>query len=57
MPLGNLIYDLNTKTKKTIRTIENTNKKIAKAKSAILFNGQCKKEDILPNYTNIYKFR
>ena len=43
MPLGNLIYDLNTKTKKTIRSIENTNKKIAKAKSAILFNGQCQK--------------
>ena len=53
MPLGELLHDLPIETKKTARSIEQTNRKLSKAKSAVLFNRQCLNEDILPKYTNI----
>lgn len=46
MSIGNLICNLQMKTKKTIRTIENINNKLLKAKSVIKFNGQCLKDNI-----------
>ena len=51
---GQLIFDLPSGTKKLIRTIERTNRKLAKAYNSLVFNETCLKEDILPNYTNIY---
>ena len=46
MPLGELLHDLPIETKKTARSIEQTNRKLSKAKSAVLFNRQCLNEDI-----------
>ena len=53
MPLGELLHTLPIVARKTARSIEQTNRKLAKAKSAVLFNRQCLNEDILPIYTNI----
>ena len=54
MSFGELIFDLQTSTKKLIRNIERTERKLQKAKSALVFNKTCINEDILPKYTNIY---
>ena len=52
MPLGELIFNLSDGTKKLIRKIEKLNKKLSKAHHAVIFNGHCLNEDILPKYTN-----
>ena len=43
---GQLIFDLPSGTKKLIRTIERTNRKLAKAHNSLVFNETCLKEDI-----------
>lgn len=48
-----LIFPLPTATKRTLRSIEQNNKKILKCKYALVFNKTCIKENILPKYTNI----
>ena len=53
MNFGELIHDLQTNAKKVIRKIERTERKLQKAKSALVFNETCINEDILPKYTNI----
>ena len=54
MNFGELIHDLQTNAKKVIRKIERTERKLQKAKSALVFNETCINEDILPKYTNMY---
>lgn len=50
---GQLIFGLPPGTKKLIRTIERTNRKLAKAHNSLVYNETCIKEDILPKYTNL----
>ena len=40
-------------TKRTFNRIQKLNRKLSKAKSAVLFNDICIKENILPKYTNV----
>ena len=54
MNIGDLIFDLPQQTKLLIRQIEQTRKKLTKTKYSLAFNTTCLKEDVLPNYTNIY---
>lgn len=53
MSIGNLIYNLPPEIKKKIRCLEKLNIKIINTKYALVFNKTCKKEDIMPIYTNI----
>ena len=50
---ANIIGQLSTSLKKTIRKYEHTNRKLIKAEFALRFNEQCLNEDTLPIYTNI----
>ena len=52
---ANIIGQLSTSLRKTIRKYEHTNRKLIKAEFALRFNEQCLNEDALPIYTNIEK--
>ena len=54
MHFGELIHYLQTNAKKVIRKIERTERKLQKAKRALVFNETCINEDILPKYASIY---
>ena len=55
MSIGDLLFELPRHVKKkTVRKIENTQRKLAKAKNALVFNQTSIKENLLPNYNNIY---
>ena len=54
MPLGELLFNLTDDLKINVRKIEKLNRKLSKAQNAVIFNGHCLNEDILPRYTNIY---
>ena len=54
MIFDKLIYPQPENIKKLIRKIENLEKKLANARSAILFNKTCLNENILSKFTNIY---
>ena len=54
MNIGTLIYNLNYNIKRTIRKLENLNKKKNSIECSIIFNESCLQQNILPNYTNIY---
>lgn len=53
MSFGELIYNLPRETKKIIRSIETVNRKLVKAKNALVFNETAINENLLPNYTRI----
>ena len=53
MPLGQLLFNLTDEWKRHVRKIEKLNRKLSKAQNAVIFNGHCLKEDILPKYTNL----
>lgn len=53
MSFGNLIYQLTNECKTIIRHIEQTTKKLIKAKYALAFNKTCINENILPKYSNL----
>ena len=54
MSFGDLIHQLGNEPKTIIRHIEQTTKKLIKAKYALAFNKTCINENILPKYSNIY---
>ena len=51
---GHIIRNLSQIQRSRIRKIESTSKKIVNAEAAVKFNEIALKEDLLPNYTNIY---
>ena len=52
--LGTLLFNLPVERRKSVRDLEKISTKIIKTKCSLLFNSTCLKNDILPNYTNIY---
>ena len=54
--LGTLLFELPAERRKPVRELEKVSLKIIKLKCSLLFNSTCLKEDILPNYSNIYKY-
>ena len=56
MKIGQLIFHLPAEKKQKIRRIAKINKKIASGKSSLVFTRTCIKENLLPEYTNIYIF-
>ena len=52
MNFNELLYSFTDSLRKTVNKIIKTNSKLAKCENAILFNGLCLKEDILPKFTN-----
>ena len=55
MTLGELLHRLNEEEKTQARKIEKLNRKLSKAQHAVIFNGHCLKENVLPKYTNYTK--
>ena len=53
MNVTEILNSIPETTKKTFNKIQKLNRKLSKAKSAVLFNDICLKEHILPKYTNI----
>ena len=51
---GSFTFKFEINIRKTIRLIESTDKKLINAELASLFNETCKKENILPRYTDKY---
>ena len=56
MNIGNLIFTLPAWQKTLVRKTEKENKKIANTESSLVYNTTCLKENLLPTYTNIYKY-
>ena len=54
MNFGNLLYIQPENIFKNIRNIETTEKKLANAKIAVIFNNTCLNENLLPRFFNIY---
>ena len=54
--LGSLVYQLPVEQRKSVREVEKLSGKLTKLKCSLLFNSTCLKEEILPNYSNIYIF-
>ena len=54
MNFGNLLYIQPENIKRNIRNIETTEKKLANAKIAVIFNNTCLNENLLPRFSNIY---
>ena len=50
---GSFLFQFEINTRKTIRLIESTDKKLTNAELALLFNETCKNENILPRYTDL----
>ena len=53
MNVSETLRSLPDATKKTFNKIQKLNRKLSKARTAVLFNDICIKEDILPKYTNL----
>ena len=53
MSISDVLDLLPEPTKQTFNRIQKLNRKLSKAKQAVLFNETCLNENILPNYTNI----
>lgn len=53
MSIGEVLFNLPRNVKKTVRKIEATQRKLVKAKNALVFNQTAIKENLLPKYTNI----
>ena len=51
---GCLINNLSPEIKSKVRNLEKINRKIINCSYAVKFNETCIKEDLLPNYTDIY---
>ena len=51
MSIGEVLSKLPRNVRKTVREIEGTQRKLVKAKSALVFNETAIKENLLPNYT------
>ena len=54
MNFGNILYNLQDEERSSVRKIENISKKLITAQYAVIFNGVFIKENLLPNYANIY---
>ena len=52
--LGSLIHQLPEERRREVRDFEKVSRKIAKTRCSLLFNSTCLKENILPNYSDIY---
>ena len=50
----NLLHIQPDNIKRNIRNIETTEKKLANAKIAVIFNNTCLNENLLPRFSNIY---
>ena len=53
MTFGNLLFNVPVDLRKLYRKLEDTRKKLLKAKWSITFNNVCLKENIMPNYSRI----
>ena len=53
MNLGDILSHLPSNVRQTTNKLIKTHKKLAKCDNAVIFNGLCLKEDILPNFSNI----
>ena len=56
MTIGKLIYHLPYPINIQIRQFESFHRKIINNNYTNVFNKTCKKEKLLPSYTNIYKY-
>ena len=54
MNLGDILSHLPSNVRQTTNKLIKTHKKLAKCDNAVIFNGLCLKEDILPNFSDIY---
>ena len=54
MSLGQILNQHTSNAKVILRSIEKSAKKLINAKHAVIFNQQCIKLNLLPNFTNIY---
>ena len=53
MNIGPFIFNLPRDGKHAVRKMENTNSKINKVKTSLVFNQTCNIEKLLPTYTDI----
>ena len=51
--IGDLIFNLHPEQKKTVRSLERTQKRFTNCEYAVIFNTKCLQEGLLPNYTHI----
>ena len=51
MNLGDILPQLPNNVRQTTNKLTKTHKKLAKCDNAVVFNGLCLKEDILPNFS------
>ena len=54
MDFENLLYIQPENIKRNVGNIEPTEKKLANAKIAVIFNNTCLNENLLPQFSNIY---
>ena len=52
--LGSLIHSLPSEIKKEVRDLEKVSFRRCKSDCSVIFNTVCVKENLLPNYSNIY---
>ena len=54
MTFGDILHEYDEPGKKIARQLESTQKKITNAQLAVVFNKECIKNNLLPNFTNIH---
>ena len=52
--LGSLLHTLPSEQKNEVRKLEKVSLKLVKSECRELFNSVCVRENLLPNYSNIY---
>ena len=55
--LGSLIHPLPRELRKEVRDLEKVSFRRCKSECSLLFNSVCVKENLLPNFTNIYIYQ